>query len=253
VQNPISSPNQVERRFAHSRFGSIPRWRARRNRPTQLVVDNASGTAVVEAIRQTAANIAFAANEQGIKSLALVSPDSGDARTSLVVNMGVVMATGWEDVVLVNADLRRPSLHRYFNLPNARGLSTLMTDPNVEIADVIQETPYPRRKVITSCPVLENQIEVLRCPRMTWLLNQLINSRSTVLVGTAPVPASADAAIIDSQVQGVIVVANESRNTVDGLESALDALHRANANILGFVWNRAIAGPFDFFSKKQRY
>jgi hypothetical protein len=157
-QNPVRSPDKLERRFGLAQLGTIPQRQKGRKLTHPLTITSNSNSAFSEAVRQAATSVEFTALPRGIKMLAVTSPSSDDG-SSLIANLGVALATGWRDVILVDADLRRPSLHRYFDLDNSAGLSSFLSDPNVSIADLVQETSHQRLKVITSCPVLPNPVD----------------------------------------------------------------------------------------------
>jgi len=253
LQSPIRSPAQIERRFGLTYLGTALRWGRKARSSYRLAMSGGSSPTVVESINQVAASIEFAVKPRGIKTLAISSPDSGDGRSSLLANLGVALAAGWKDVVLVDADLRRPSLHRYFNLDNRTGLSTLLSSQDVEIADVLQPTPYQRLRVITSGPAPTNPMALLRCPRMGWLLEQLRESADLVLIDTPPVLATADALVLASQVEGVVLVASHPNSRMEAVRMSLASLEKARTPILGFIWNRTGTHPFGYRSRGHRY
>lgn len=254
-RNPIRSPAQLERRLGLANLGVVPRQPNRKGSPGRPILNRmeGSGPAWTEAVRQVATTIDLSAESAEVKTVVVTSPDTGDGRTGLVADLGVALATSWRDVVLVDADLRRPSLHRCFNLDNSVGLSTFLSNPSTEIGEVIQNTSYQRLKVITSGPTPYNPVELLRCPRMGWLLQRLKESAHIVLVDTPPLLATTDGVLLASQIDGAVVVANASNSRWDSMKAALDGLQRTNSKILGFVWNRAAVRPFSDSSRRERY
>lgn len=252
-QNPIRSPAQLERRLGLANLGVIPRRPNRKDSPDRLDLRGDASSPWVEAVRQVATTIDLTAETAGVKTVVISSPDTGDGRTSLLANLGVALATSWRDVVLVDADLRRPSLHQWFGLDNSVGLSNLLSDPGTDIGEVIQKTSYQRLQVITSGPTPSNPVELLRCPRMTWLLQHLKESANIVLVDTPPLLATTDGVLLASQIDGVVVVANASDSRLESMKAAVEGLQRTNSKILGFVWNRAAVRPFSDYSRRERY
>ena len=118
---------------------------------------------------------------------------------------------------------------------------------------MIQSTSYQRLQVITSGPTPSNPVELLRCPRMSWLLQQLKESAHIVLVDTPPLLATTDGVLLASQIDGVVVVANASDSRLESMKAAVEGLQRTNSKILGFVWNRAPVRPFSDYSRRERY
>jgi len=252
-QGPVRSPRQLEQQFGLTHLGSIPRWNKRKVGRQHLAVTDNHDRASVEAIQQAATSIDFVAVSQGKRVLAVTSPETGDGRTSVVANLAIALASGWENVILVDADLRQPALHTYFNLDNCIGLSTLIINPNMDLNDVLQETPYQRLKVIASGPTPANPMEILRCPRMAWVVQQLQDTGSMVVLDTPPLLATSDAAIISSLADGVLMVIDSGRGKLEEVEAALSTIRRAEAAVLGFVWNQVARRPFSSYSKRHRY
>ncbi len=252
-QNPIRSPAQLERRLGLANLGAIPSRPNRKGSPDRSILKEGSSSAWAEAVRQVATTVDLTAESAEAKTIVISSPDTRDGRTSLVANLGVALATSWRDVVLVDADLRRPSLHQCFDLDNSVGLSNLLSDPSTDIGEVIQSTSYQRLQVITSGPTPSNPVELLRCPRMSWLLQQLKESAHIVLVDTPPLLATTDGVLLASQMDGVVVVANASGSRLESMKTAVEGLQRTNSKILGFVWNRAAVRPFSDYSRRERY
>jgi capsular exopolysaccharide synthesis family protein len=216
------------------------------------VIDQ-SGPVVVEAIREVAANLTFASKAQNARVLAVVSAETGDGRSDLVANAGVALAKMWHDVVLIDADLRKPSLHHYFGLSNSVGLSNFVANAEMEISDVIQETSYPRLKVITSGSLSADPVELLASPRTKGLLEQLENLASIVLVDTPPLKAAVDGVILASQVQGLVLLVNGESSRSETMKRALATLEKTGAPLLGYVWSKINLKRLDNYSSGRRY
>jgi succinoglycan biosynthesis transport protein ExoP len=245
LQDPVRSPDQMERRFGLTQLGTIPRWQKRRKLPYQLAISNNSDSASSETIRQAATSIEFTAFPREMRILVVASPASGDGRSSLIANLGVALATARRNVVLVDADLRRPSLHHYFDLDNDNnvGLSNFLSDPDMSIADVVQVTSYQRLKIITGGPVPPNRVELLRCPRMGSLLEHLKEAADIVLIDAPPVLTATDGVILASQLEGIIVLVNAASSRMGEIKATLGSLQKVGTPILGFIWNQPIAYP----------
>ena len=239
LQSPVRSPNQLERRFPLTRLGVLPRWPKRDRQPFRIAEIDSPCPVFEEATNRLAANIAMSSKTHGMRSIIVASPASGDGRSTVVANVGVALAGMWRDVVLVDADLRNPTLHRYFDLDNSVGLSSFLTTPNLDIADIVQETQHARLKVVTSGPQHPNPMELLTCPRMMLLLDQFKHANHFVLLDSPPVLATTDAIILASQTQGVILLVNGERNNADLLGDTVASLWKTNVPFLGYIWNRA--------------
>ncbi|MCH7711980.1 MAG: polysaccharide biosynthesis tyrosine autokinase [Chloroflexi bacterium] len=249
----IGSAAMFQRRFGIPNLGVVPRWPKSAGGARILAVNGASSTGEAEAIRQVATNIEFAARDKGIKSLVVTSPDTGEGRSSLIANLGCVLSSGQEKVVLVDADLRRPSLHAYFKLQNTAGLSDFLSNPEIEMEDVLRDTVYSGVKVITSGPPAADPVALLKTPRMGALLKQLESEYHMVLVDTPPLVSLADGAVVAAQVGGSVMVVNSSNTRMDAVVLALGNLEKAGANMLGFIWNGVTSGSPGRYSRYQKH
>ncbi|PKB65069.1 MAG: hypothetical protein BZY80_01015 [SAR202 cluster bacterium Io17-Chloro-G2] len=250
---PIGSATMFQRRFGLIHLGTVPRWPKSAGRTRELTVNGASSSSEAEAIRQVATNIEFGAKGKRIKSLAIASPDLGEGRSSLLANLGYALSSSDEKVVLVDADLRRPSLHTYFKLENTAGLSDFLANPEIEVEEVLRDTVYSGVKVITSGPPAADPVALLKSPRMGDLLNRLENEYHMVLVDTPPLVSLADGAVVAAQVGGSVMVVNTSTTRMDAVVFAMGNLEKAGANMLGFVWNGVTSRSPGRYSRYQKH
>jgi len=241
-RKPVGSPDQFESRFSLARMGTLPKSPKRRNQSLTLPVADESTPAAMETIRQLATSVALTIQERQINTLAIVSLETRDGRSNLTANLGVALAGGWKNVVLVDADLRCPTLHNYFNADNTTGLSDFLANPDLEVTQILQETRYNRLKIIPSGPLAANPVELLSSPRMRWLLEHLKETTDVVLLDTPPLMAVTDGVVVSNQVGGVILLVNGPNNGTDDMKAAVANLERAGTPILGYVWNAMTSG-----------
>lgn len=250
---PIGSPSMFQRRFGISHLGTVPKWSKGGERTAELAVNGAYSTGESEAIKQVAANIGFAAKAKGIKSLCVTSPDLGEGRSSLIANLGYALSSNEDNVVLVDADLRRPSLHAYFKLENIKGLSDYLSNPEIEIEDVLRDTVYSGVKVITSGSQAPDPVALLRSTRMGALLKRLESEYQMVLVDTPPMVSLADGAVLAAQVGGSVMVVNASTTRLDAAVMALGNLEMAGAKMMGFIWDGVSSHSSSRYSRDQKH
>ncbi len=241
-QNPIRTADQFESKFGLTRMGTLPKRPKRRNQSLSLPVADESTPEALETIRQLATSVAFTIEERHIDTVAIASPETRDGRSSLTANLGVALAGSWKNVVLVDADLRCPTLHNYFNADNTTGLSDFLANPDLEVEQILQDTRYNRLKIIPSGPLSTNPVELLSSPRMRWLLEQLKETTDVVLLDTPPLLAVTDGVVVSNQVGGVILLVNGPNNGNDHMKAAVANLERAGTPILGYVWNAMTTG-----------
>jgi len=152
-------------------------------------------------------------------------------------NLAVVMAQQGRKVLLVDADLRKPTVHYTFRLINTEGLSNLLTK-RAKLTDVITKTDVDNLYVITSGPIPPNPAELLSSRAMHELMTQALGIFDIIIFDTPPVLAVTDAQILSSQADGTVLVVASGKTEKDAALEAKDLLQKSQARILGVVLNR---------------
>ena len=218
--------------------------RAKEDTGAGLVALTEPKSAAAEAFRTLRTNIQFASPDKPVHTILATSTRPDDGKSTTIANLAITFAASGSRTVLVDADLRRPHIHKIFNLPNDAGLTTLVSDiaraeSMTGVSPPLQETQVPNLRVLTSGPVPPNPAEILASQRMAELLETLRADAEYVLIDAPPIIAVADAAILAPRVDGVILVVNAGKTRRDLAVKARDMLRQVNANILGVVLNNA--------------
>jgi capsular exopolysaccharide synthesis family protein len=150
--------------------------------------------------------------------------------------LAVAYAQEGKSVLLIDADLRKPSLHRMFSLLNSQGLSTLLAG-DTSLQEAIQETAVERLSLLPSGPVPANPSELIDSPSMRELLELSKLQYDVILVDTPSVLSVSDSVIVSALCDGVIMVAAAGKVKKDHLRKAKEQLDHVNARILGIVLN----------------
>jgi capsular exopolysaccharide synthesis family protein len=191
-----------------------------------------------EAYRLLRANLQFAAVEHPLRSLLVTSCDPGDGKSTTAANLAVVAAQSGARVLLVDADLRRPSLHTIFGLRNATGLTSLLVDPGLATEDALLPTHVPNLTVLLSGPLPPNPGELLASQRMADRLAELSGLADLVIIDSSPVLPVSDAAVLAGWVDASLLVVDVRRTRGHQAASAVAMLERAGARLVGAVLNR---------------
>jgi polysaccharide biosynthesis transport protein len=202
----------------------------------QAYVSENPRSPVAEAFRTLRTNLEFAGVDRPIKSLLVVSSHPGEGKTTVATNLAVTIAQGGKRVMLIDADLRRPRVHHHLNLPNRLGLSNLFRD-SLKIEDVTHTWPDKTLSVVTSGGVPPNPADLLASDRMAAILKTAGQNVDMVIVDAPPFLV-ADASILASRVDGVLLVIHPGKTPVDAALTTLEQMKRSGANILGMVLNR---------------
>jgi non-specific protein-tyrosine kinase len=151
-----------------------------------------------------------------------------------VANLAIALAEGGRRVIVIDADLRRPSMHTLFGVERQEGLSTnLLLTEQAQLPLV--ETGTPGVRLLASGPALSNPLEVLADRRFDQVLALARGQADFVLVDTAPAGALADAAVLAPRLDGMLLVVSAGRTKRDMARRAREQLERVNANLLGVV------------------
>ena len=194
---------------------------------------------IAEQYRTIRTNIQFAsAAGQQIKTIVVTSSGPGEGKSTTSANIAVVFAKSGQRVLLVDADLRKPVVHKTFQLNNASGLSTALSSSG-SVADVIQRTPVENLSILPSGPKPPNPSELLSSPRMDQVLAEARQLFDVVIFDMPPVVAVTDAQIMSSKTDGTLLVVRENTSRKESLTKAKELLEMVQARVLGVVYNGA--------------
>ncbi len=237
LDDTMKNPDDVQKAVGLTTLGAVPEVTgvAAGN---DLVVLAGGQSAATEAFRILRTNLQFAAVDRPVRTLVISSPAPREGKTLTSSNLGVAFAQAGQRVILVDADLHRPRLHRVFGLRNNVGLTSALLEPRPAIDGLLQETAVPGLQVLTSGPLPPNPAELLASRRMREFTEALAQAADIVIFDTPPITALADAAIVSSQVDGVLLVVSAGNTRREMARRALAALQRVNARVVGALINR---------------
>ena len=197
-------------------------------------------SAVAEAYRALRTNLTFINLDHKLRTLLITSAGPDEGKSTVVANLAVVEAQAGQRVILVDADLRRPRQHEFFGLTNSTGLTSMLADTSGLQNPPLQETEIPGLRVLTSGPQPPAPAELLASQRMAAALNALAEQADLIVFDAPPVVAVTDAAILATQVDGVMLVINANRTRREHATRARQVLEKVNAKIIGSVLNNAV-------------
>lgn len=189
-----------------------------------------------EAYRKLRTNIQFSSIDSQIRTIMIASAVSGEGKTTTIGNLAVAYAQEGKKVLLMDTDLRKPAIHRMFNVPNHIGLTSVLSS-QYKVTEVLRETGVEGLHVLTSGPVPPNPSEMIGSRKMHALLEDLKEEYDVILFDTPPVLAVSDALIISSLADGVILVVSAGKVKKDLVKKAKAHLEHVNARILGAALN----------------
>jgi len=181
-------------------------------------------------------NIELSAVDEPIQVIMVTSASPGEGKSTTAVNLAVVYAQAEKKVLLIDADLRKPAVHRYFMLSNRTGLTSLLTSRTSKL-EAIVEGAVPHLEVMTSGPVPPNPSELLASRKMSSYIEEFRKEYDVIIIDTPPLNAVADAQIIAPIVDGTLLVLQSGSVKKDHALRAKQALELAKTRILGVVLN----------------
>ncbi len=191
-----------------------------------------------EAYRTLRTNLQFSSLGNPPRTLLVTSAGADEGKSAVLCNLAVTIAQAGTRVIVVDGDLRRPSVHEIFDLANDKGLSAeLLAQGSDELP--LQQTAVPNLRVLTAGPLPPNPADLVGSPRMQQVVDGLVASADLVLLDAPPVGIVADAALLASKVDGVILVVSAGKTRREAANRAKAALEKANARILGVVLSNA--------------
>ena len=219
-------------------------------KPEQYVKD------INEPYRQLRTNIEFSSISSDIKALVISSADSAEAKTETAVNLAKVMAARKKRVLLIDADLRIPDIHKLFDLSKRNGLTNALLEMGTEDFDLskyIQSVKVPHGinplAVMTSGPSVPNPLEVLSSRRFIDLLALLKEQYDFIILDSAPIMPVADTLAIARVCDGLLFCVASEQTQRERAKQAITQLQRTGAKVIGVALTmmKKDADPYDYY------
>ncbi|BFI98614.1 MAG: CpsD/CapB family tyrosine-protein kinase [Priestia megaterium] len=191
---------------------------------------------VAEQYRTIRSNIQFSNLESDVRSLVMTSSGPSEGKSTTAANLAIVYAQQDKKVLLVDADLRKPTAHFSFRLENHIGFTNVLTR-KVPLLDAVSETEIPNLSVLTSGPIPPNPSELLASKNMDALLEEMYEHFDFILFDTPPTLAVTDAQILSNKVEATILVVSSGKTDKAAARKAKELLLNAKARLLGVILN----------------
>jgi len=192
-----------------------------------------------EAYRTLRTNLTFAALDKPLETLVVTSAAPDEGKSTTLANLAVTMAQGERRTILVDADLRQPSLHEIFGVSNSRGLTTMFVDPEALRDPPLVEAGVANLRLLPSGPLPPNPADLLGSHRMEEVIAALRAQADVLLFDAPPVVAVTDAQVLGTKVDGVLLVISAGRTRRDHALRARDLLERVHVRVMGAVLTNA--------------
>jgi succinoglycan biosynthesis transport protein ExoP len=248
----IRDASQIEEDLELPVLASVPQLGDLRRLPASGTVPIASGEAsansadepwlrsfAIESFLQLVTSLRYSSTaDRRMRCIAVTSPSQGDGKSTIALNTAITMAHIEPRVLLIDADLRRPSLHSKLNRELGRGLSDVLVG-TAELRDVVLPTEHEGLDLLTSGTRTPNSVKLIQSRRFDQLLEELLETYQTVIIDAPALIPVVDAAILAAKADGTVLVVSIDTTDSHDVRRALAKLHGMGvANIVGTVANR---------------
>lgn len=249
LDNTIKTQGDVEKHLGLPVIGAIP---IVKDVEDKLITLANPKSPVSEAFRTLRTNIQFSSIDKEIKTIVVTSSSPSEGKSTIVSNFATTIAQSDKKVILIDCDLRKPRVHKTFDLNNLEGLTNiLMGDKKLSDVVYIYEN-LENLNVITSGPIPPNPAELMGSKRMKEFLDEIKEEYDMVILDSPPVGLVTDSAVLSTIADGLILVTAVGQADIEMVKGAKELLNKVNANIIGVVLNKVQTGMGSYY-KYQYY
>lgn len=217
----------------------IPKW--------NLITELNPKSPISEGYRMLRTNIEFSTINQKLQIIMVTSSKPSEGKSTTCANMAVAFAQANKKVLLIDADLRKPSQHHIFGKSNRTGLTTALFN-QLKLEDIIQFTGTENLSIIQAGPTPPNPSELLSSDQMAGLLKTARERYDVIIIDTPPIMSVTDAQIVATQSDGVVLVVDSGKVKKDVALKAKALLEHVKARLIGVVLNKINRNHSDIYS-----
>ncbi len=250
LQDEVRDPEEFSRRWGVPVVGVITHYPYNQD---QLITVAKPRMPVSEAFRSLRTNLQFSGIDTPLKTVLVTSASPSDGKSSIVANLATVIAQSEKNVVVMDADMRRPTLHKLFKLSNRIGLSDYFIRTPEKMTGVVKKTRVNGLNIITSGSLPPNPSELLSSSKMQDVLSLLEKHFDMVLLDSPPLLAVTDALILAKSVNGVLLVVDPKKTKRGAIRQAIEQLQRLDTRLLGVVLNNIKVKRSSYYYNRDYY
>jgi capsular exopolysaccharide synthesis family protein len=252
LDTTMKTSAQVEELLKLNVIGYIAEMQNSNGETIGLYTTNQPRSPIAEAFRSLRTNIEFSSIDKPIRTILVTSPEVSTGKTIISTNLAAIYAQKGEKVLLLDADLRRPRVHKTMGITNHIGLTDLLRGSH-DLQDVIQKMDGSENLTIVSSGSLPpNPAELLGSARMEQILLELGNKYNIIVIDSPP-SIVADSQILSSKVDAVLLVIQPGKTSKEAAKATEDLIKRAGGHIIGVVFNRIPRDRVDYYSGNYQY
>ncbi|MDM0931877.1 polysaccharide biosynthesis tyrosine autokinase [Clostridium perfringens] len=238
--NKVKTPEELENTLDTPLLGVVPfeNEEERKNYDGNVTVIGNSKSSVSEAYRNARTNIQFSNLDENLNVIAITSSKPSEGKSTIISNIGAAFGNlENKKVLIIDCDLRNPSIHRMFGLSNTIGLTDVLIG-NKTFKQCVQNTEIKNLNVLTTGNIPNNPAEILNSNRMRSFVEETKEHFDYVFIDTPPIGIVSDAGIVSTYSDGIILVAASNEVDENVIKLSKDRLVKVNANIIGCILNK---------------
>jgi capsular exopolysaccharide synthesis family protein len=252
LDDTLKNSDDIERILKLPVIGYIAQFRYNSGQSESLYVTRQPRSPVTEAFRSLRTNLEFAGVDRPVRRLLVTSAGPNEGKTTISVNLAAVLAQSGKRVIIMDADMRRPSVHRFLGITNQLGLSDLFRGSNTLDSVMQRIEGQGNIYTITSGSLPPNPSELLASARMEQILQEAGREADMIVIDSPPALVT-DVQIMASKVDGIIVVIHSGHTHADSALATMEQLSRAGGRVLGVVLNRIPRERADYYGGYRHY
>lgn len=256
MDHTVKSPKELDTRYGmptQAAIGTIRGIRRLGKSQHSLPALYMPHSPIAEAFRSLRTAIRIADSRTPVRSLLITSALSGEGKTFIAANLALSLAQDGKQVILVDVDLRRSALHKFFSIRPAPGFSELVADPNYSVTQLLQRTVLPNFQILPSGAPAVNPAELLGSHRAKIVMDELATLADIVVYDSPPATVVTDTLLIVPQVDGVLQIVRAGKASLDQIEHCKTSLERAGARLIGPVLNCVKKIDLDYYTSAYGY
>ncbi len=241
LDDRVRSPQMIQDAFGMTFLGAIDSIHSQNDSPNtlneRLITALQPRHPISESYRSIRTNLRFSTIDRKLRTLLVTSSMSGEGKSITTANLAIVMAQLGLSVVLIDADMRKPTQHKLFHLNKQPGLSDALLAEETPIQTYLHKVDIPNLYLLPSGITPPNPAELLSSKRMQRLIEDLHAEADVVIIDTPPILLVTDATVLASDVRDVVLVVNAKRTQRSALSRSVESLHKIDAHICGVIVN----------------
>ncbi len=235
IDDTVNSPEELEKQFGLPYLGSVPRFDVQSDDGALPVLQDPKSQAA-EAYRGLRTGILFSTPDRSPQTVLVTSAAASEGKTVTSANIALVMALAGEKTLLVDLDMRRPTLHKRINVSNEKGISNVLVGDG-DWRSFVQETGSPNLHIIPSGPLAPNPAELIASEQMKTLVQEWAQSYDRVIIDTAPITAVTDPVLLSRLVDGTVIIIEAGSTSRRIIAAGIRQIKDVQGRVLGAVLN----------------